>query len=266
VSVQVFDSEQAVTEAAQATAAQEGVSNNVPASAKPVVRKIKVKPANLRAGAQVQEAIIALCSLPALDAMKYVAATLSAGLVGVDEPDPEQTDSPFNLMRGVCTNLEADPALLGALKMLVEDYGADVNQRFVTGATPLQCCARSAACTAGLQFLLDQGVEPDDADDAGLTPLLAACQFGEAAVGASGGILELLLSKGADAGRRTRDGRSAAHLCAASGNVPAMRLLLERGAVSDGDMNEPDPAAGSRNASPATWLRLVLGRSPHDDL
>ena len=146
------------------------------------------------------------------------------------------------------------------------DKGADVNQAYKDGATPLHlACSRGhldvarlllekgaevnrpdkdgrtpllIACSRGhvevVSLLLDKGAEVDRAvekgDWKGTTPLFAACCNGHV------DLARLLLEKGADVNQADKDGRTPLHLACAAGHLNAARLLLDKGA----DVNKAD--------------------------
>lgn len=62
---------------------------------------------------------------------------------------------------------------LEVVKYLVNDAGADLEARSISGATPLMEAAEICACDI-ITFLLEAGADPDAQDTAGCTPLFFA--------------------------------------------------------------------------------------------
>jgi len=82
---------------------------------------------------------------------------------------------------------------------------------------------------AGLiRALVSAGADPNRADGAGTTPLMAAASTGRTAA------LAALADTGADLDVRDRLGRTALDLALASGHAEAVRLLRQRGARGSG--------------------------------
>lgn len=79
-----------------------------------------------------------------------------------------------------------------------------------------------------LRALMAAGADPNRADGAGTTPLMAAASTGRTAA------LAALADAGADLDVRDRLGRSALDLALASGHDEAVRLLRQRGARGSG--------------------------------
>ena len=75
-----------------------------------------------------------------------------------------------------------------------------------------------------LATLLDDGADPNEANQYGTTALLAACYDGKEACA------RLLLDRGADLNKATSDGGTALMLACREGHEPCARLMLERGA------------------------------------
>ena len=62
-----------------------------------------------------------------------------------------------------------------------------------------------------VRWLLDHGADGNSVDDAGVTPLMTAASSAEA------GLVELLLSQGADVAAQCKAGGAALHLAVAQG-------------------------------------------------
>ena len=88
---------------------------------------------------------------------------------------------------------------------------------------------RAPAATAGMRWLLEHGADPNVGSyDHRETPLHRVAEFGR-----SPAVARLLLDHGADARAARADGRTPYELAMRAGNLPAARLLRERGAGVD---------------------------------
>jgi ankyrin repeat protein len=86
-----------------------------------------------------------------------------------------------------------------------------------------------------IQTLLDLGADPTPEDHAGFPPLIAALSCSRSDRGSPARqdvveILRLLLDAGADPHQRGVNDYTALHMAVAENNVPAVRLLIARGA------------------------------------
>jgi ankyrin repeat protein len=124
--------------------------------------------------------------------------------------------------------------------------GVDVNEPQGDGATPLHWAAYWGELdTVGL--LVRSGADANATDDLGVTPLALACGNGDA------GMVEALLNAGADPSTTAPSRPPALMLCARTGNLQAVRQLLARGA----DVNATEP---SRSQTALMWA--VAQRHP----
>jgi ankyrin repeat protein len=74
-----------------------------------------------------------------------------------------------------------------------------------------------------VRALLDAGAAVDDANDKGITPLMSAAAWGREET------VRLLLSRGADAKRQTKDGKTAADIAADRGLLRLATILRDSG-------------------------------------
>ena len=100
--------------------------------------------------------------------------------------------------------------------------GANVNQETKKRNTPIKDSWRGHIEL--VKDLIDEGVESEDAEDDGWTPLLCVCAKGRLA------IAECLVSHGADVNQTRKDGVSPLHIAASNGYLDVVRLLLSEGA------------------------------------
>lgn len=94
-------------------------------------------------------------------------------LTGRPPPLAKQPDAP------VSDEQAAQAA--GVVEALVA-HGADVKAAAHDGTTPLHVCGRDGRSPAVLKTLLTAGADPTCRDELGVTPLMAACSGGEAAI------------------------------------------------------------------------------------
>jgi ankyrin repeat protein len=108
------------------------------------------------------------------------------------------------------------------------------------GSIPLVIgsCLEYAIYHSPLQFirtLLEIGVNPNPADQAGFPPLIAALSCSRPRSGAPGrpdvaDIIKLLLSFGANLNQRGTNDYTPLHMAVSERNLPAIKILLEAGA------------------------------------
>lgn len=124
---------------------------------------------------------------------------------------------------------------LAALRAAVEDPDRIPNGRM---SSTIGNCLEYAIYHSPLRFLrelLEAGADPNYDDNSGFPPLIAALSAGRVEPGAAArtdvpDILELLLSFGADPNQRGINDYTPLHMAVGEGNLPALKLLLERGA------------------------------------
>uniref|UniRef100_A0A0G4GDE0 Uncharacterized protein n=1 Tax=Chromera velia CCMP2878 TaxID=1169474 RepID=A0A0G4GDE0_9ALVE len=92
-----------------------------------------------------------------------------------------------------------------------------------------------------MEVLLDHGADPNTADSRGRTPLFCTVIPSRGTNSDNVAVAECLLSRGADANVRDRQGCSVLHLAAYYGAVRVLRLLMERGT----DINARDREGNS---------------------
>jgi len=132
---------------------------------------------------------------------------------------------------------------LGAVRLSLA-HGANVNARDAKGATALMY----AALYGDVEFvnlLLDKGADPNASNDLDINALMwAAGDLGK---------VRSLVAHGANINARSNYGYTALSVAAASpGNLPTVRLLLEKGA---------DPRAVDKDGVGALWLACARGDS-----
>ena len=103
---------------------------------------------------------------------------------------------------------------------------AEVDHRNADGSTPLQWAVYEGN-VAEVRRLLDEGADPNLANEYGASPMSLAAEV------ANTEILNRLLEAGADADSPNQDGQSALMAVARTGNVAAAKALLEHGATVD---------------------------------
>ena len=112
-----------------------------------------------------------------------------------------------------------DPARLRALV----DAGVDVDQAEPDGSTPLHWAAWNADVEA-VRLLLEAGAVANTGNRYGVRPLSLACVSG------SPGVVAALLDAGANPNTTLTEGETALMTAARSGNVEVVELLLDAGA------------------------------------
>jgi ankyrin repeat protein len=125
---------------------------------------------------------------------------------------------------------------LAALRAAVDEPAAVPNGRIMPPL--IGSCLEYAIYHSPLAFiraLLEIGANPNPVDHSGFPPLIAALSCSRPQPGSPGRtdvleILELLLAFGADPNQRGLNDWTALHMAVAERNLPALKLLLERGA------------------------------------
>ena len=160
--------------------------------------------------------------------------------------------------------------------------GADINRAARCRQTPLYIACRTGHVYAA-RLLLDKGVEVDRAMKDGRTPLYVACQNGNVDV------VRLLLDKGAEVDRADKDGETPLdaakefdhdalvvlledskfplHAAARTGDVGAMRQIMDGGAEVDAKKDGATPIFVACEGGHVDAVGLLLERgavSEHD--
>ena len=115
---------------------------------------------------------------------------------------------------------------LGLLSILVDEYGADINQRVREGQrVPLMFVARTG-CLPAVQAMLAKGANLHLRDEEGWTPLLCCCMNDVKETDSAERVasMQALLDASADANAQTIMGGSAM-FCAASHDTPHFALM-----------------------------------------
>jgi ankyrin repeat protein len=124
---------------------------------------------------------------------------------------------------------------LAALRAAVADPDSIPNGRMPLA---IGSCLEYAIYHSPLAFirtLLELGADPNPTDHIGFPPLIATLSCSRAQPGSPGRpdvieIMDLLLSFGADPNQRGLNDWTPLHMAVAEHNLPALKLLLERGA------------------------------------
>jgi hypothetical protein len=168
------------------------------------------------------------------------------------------------LVHGRKTSHRAESALTLALKQgrremvdVLLEHGADPNLQDGLGDSPLGAAMASDQDRAALvALLLAKGADPERAARAGSNALHLAA--GSSAAPDSEEVLRLLLAKASGTGGLDARGRTPLHGAAAGANVPAIRLLVERGADPNVRTTTPRPGeAFPDDVEGATPLAIV---------
>src|SRR5580704_5495019 len=159
---------------------------------------------------------------------------------------------PFLLLL-VCVGLSAagnngDQLLAGIRKGNLDEvkallaHGADPNAKDAKGATALMYAALYGDVEY-VDVLLKKGADPNASSDLGVTALMwAAGDFTK---------VRTLVAHGAKVNARSNSGVTALSVAAASpGNLPTVRLLLDKGA---------DPTAADKDGAGPLWLACARG-------
>jgi len=116
------------------------------------------------------------------------------------------------------------PAGGPTIKLLIE-VGADLEARTIVGTTPMFAAVTAKA--ENVRLLIDKGANVNAVSLSGTTPLMGTT---------SSDVVSVLVSNGADVTTRSKRGESALADAARRGDLPAARLLLDKGA----DVNAVD--------------------------
>lgn len=137
-------------------------------------------------------------------------------------------DAGANPNDGVTLTLAASMGDAAPLDMLLR-RGADVNYPWATdGSTPLYAILHWARKPDGVRWLLDHGADPDPVfAENGETPLHVAAASWDVA------LVQDLVSRGADIGRRRADGRTPYAIAELNANREVAAWLLAHGATDD---------------------------------
>ena len=114
---------------------------------------------------------------------------------------------------------DADIAEVRKLIAAGSDVNAPEARRHLRAAV-----GRSSRLSELVSLLLEAGADPNAANNFGVTPLLEASRYGDAAT------IKALLDGGADVADAAREGETPLMAAARAGSVAAVQLLLERGA------------------------------------
>lgn len=126
--------------------------------------------------------------------------------------------------------------------------GADVDERDISGSTPLMAAARNGNLEiAGL--LLDKGADVEAISRYGWTALMEAAWSGKLDAA------RLLLDRGANADTKDEYGRTALMRVVETGNIEMVKLLLDRG--SDARAAETDGWTAMRTATRRRDVEIV---------
>ncbi|KAE9207719.1 hypothetical protein PF004_g16954 [Phytophthora fragariae] len=106
--------------------------------------------------------------------------------------------------------------------------GAHINRQNQYGATALQFACANGRLNS-VQTLIHHGAAVDLVNNKGWSPLMLALQASDKQVG----VLEHLLSMGANVDQKGPDGAAALHIASATGQLNAIYLFLDHGATID---------------------------------
>jgi ankyrin repeat protein len=132
------------------------------------------------------------------------------------------------------------------------DAGADVHARTIGGVTPLFVAATTSAQMTKL--LLDKGADPNAASLSGVRPIMQT---------RGADVVALLLERGADVNAKSKVNETALMDAAARGDLPAARLLVEKGAeinVADHRGFTPLILAAQYDGDADQLVRFLLAR------
>jgi hypothetical protein len=138
---------------------------------------------------------------------------------------------------------------IGAVRCLVKDLGADVNQADEDDYTPLRIAAHSGNLDMLRCVATELGADVNRGDEAGSTPLHIAAQSGHLAF-----VRCLIKDLGADVNRRKKNSFTPLHIATQMGHLDVVQCLVdELGA----DLNEP-------TVNGTTPLMLAAGILHHE--
>ena len=147
---------------------------------------------------------------------------------------------------------------LSLLRLLVEEYGADINVKDEALSTPLMHMLQFCVLRISMvQYLLERGAEVTSSNINGRTTL-HLCVLKRA----NTEIARLLLEHGASVTAMDKDGETALHIAVRRSNADVTRLLLKNGAntkLVNKDGKVPFVVACEKSCTSAIYLLLRYG-------
>lgn len=161
----------------------------------------------------------------------------------------------FELSRRTAEDIKVLQLLLG---ILVDEAGADINQRDSKTRLPLMYAVRSG-CLLAVQSMLSKGANVHLRDQEGWTPLLCCCMNDVTDQGTVDRVacLQALLDAGADVNSQTLAGGSALMAAVTHNDLPTALIETLLAAGAEGNLRVKN------GASPMSYLQSLLGNDEH---
>lgn len=136
----------------------------------------------------------------------------------VESDSRPNKDNYKNALFGAAVNHNYD--IKGKIIKLLLEKGVPVNvQCIMSGLTPLHRAACDPHNAETIRLLLEQGADPNKAENGGNTPLMAAARYGSAQ------IVQDLLHGGADRSIENKQGKRACDIARKNGKEDIVRIL-----------------------------------------
>ena len=161
----------------------------------------------------------------------------------------------FENSRRTAEDIKVLQLLLG---IIVDEAGADINQRGVQTRLPLMYAARSG-CLLAVQSMLSKGANVHLRDQEGWTPLLCCCMNDVTDKGLTDRVacLQALLDAGADVNSQTLAGGGAMMTAVTHDDLPMALIETLLAAGADGNL------CTKMGESPVSYLQSLLGKDKH---
>jgi uncharacterized protein len=163
---------------------------------------------------------------------------------------------PDTAYRGV--GIATDPKLVARIGAVAKGVAWNTKDPYIEDP-PLLGAARRADL-ALVQALVAAGAPADGADESGETPLIAVVSTAPPDSEDATKVVTFLLGKGANANRKTKDGRRPLFIAAGRGSEATVKALLAKGANVNDDVNGITPLDAAEEGSHEEIVTLLIAK------